>query len=126
MIPQKKSKRNALETDIAYSLLSLSDPVQLPKLDSSHTKMPENPSPSDKFENEFSAAQILASLAERVNLELECEGGNIEQEQPTVNYTDGYTKEKQTKQSSVQVYNDLYSMDLQKIRNNVYTHMVFH
>ena len=110
LIPKKKSKSNPFEADIAYSLLSLSDPLHLSKLDPSHTKMPENPSSSDKFENEFSAAQILASLAESINLE--CEGDNIEQEQPTVNYTQSDTKEKQAKESSTRVYNDLYSMDL--------------
>ena len=89
LIAKKKSKRNPFETGIAYSLLSLSDSLHLSQLDASHTKMPENPSLSDKFENEFSAAQILASFAESINLE--CEGDNVEQEQPTVNYTQSDT-----------------------------------
>ena len=102
LIPKKKSRRNLFEKDIAYSLLSLSEPVHLPspKLDTSHTytKTPEKPRSSEEFQDEFSVAQILASLAENANLKYD--KYHTEQEPSTPNYIDG------DPENSIQVYYD--------------------
>jgi hypothetical protein len=78
----------------------LSEPVHHAR----QAKISENPKPSDDFENEFSVARMLVSLANSVHIEhQDIEDINIAPEvtKPT---SESYPTCKHTKESSTQVY----------------------
>ncbi|CAB4025454.1 hypothetical protein AC249_AIPGENE23928 [Paramuricea clavata] len=86
-----KKRRNMFEKDVAHSMLNLSDPIHL---QTSHSTTSEHPKPVEDSVNALSIAEVLVTLANKVNSNHNPRKPKIDSSEQTLNTdVDGYFPE---------------------------------